>query len=195
MNLDGLFHRLPLLVTERLLLRPLTLEDVAAIFAYASDPEVARYVTWPAHRTVDDSLAFLQSVLDDYAADRVAPWGIVPRTTDEPIGTCGFVDWQPAHQRAELGYALARPSWGRGYMTEAVGAVISFGFEHMGLNRIEALCEPPNVGSSRVMEKLGMSYEGLLRSYMCYGGGCRDLKIYSILRHEWRTPPNRPPGG
>jgi ribosomal-protein-alanine N-acetyltransferase len=189
MTAEGVFRNLPPLRTERLLLRPLGLDDAAAMFAYASDPEVTRYVTWPAHRTVDDSLAFLHSVIEAYKRDEVAPWGVVLRAGGVLIGTCGFVDYQPARQRAELGYALGRLSWGQGYMSEAVRAVIAFGFNHLKLNRVEAMCEPPNIGSSRVMEKVGMTYEGLLREYLCYQGRCRDLKIYSILRREWSPPP------
>jgi ribosomal-protein-alanine N-acetyltransferase len=188
MTIDGLFRDLPPLHTARLLLRPLVLEDAPAMFAYASGPEVTRYVTWPAHRSADDSLAFLRSVIEAYDRDEVSPWGIVLRASGVLIGTCGFVDWQPAHQRAELGYALGRSYWGQGYMTEAAHAVVASGFAYLELNRIEALCEPPNVGSARVLEKVGMTYEGLLREYLCYQGRRRDLKVYSILRRDWVPP-------
>jgi ribosomal-protein-alanine N-acetyltransferase len=191
MTIEGLFRNLPSLATRRLLLRPLTLEDAPAMFAYASDPEVTRYVTWPTHRSLDDSLAFLHSVIEAYRRDEIAPWGIVLGAIGGLIGTCGFVDCRSAHRRAELGYALGRCYWGQGYMTEAVRAVIAFSFDQLALNRIEALCEPPNVGSSRVMEKAGMTYEGLLRQYLCYQGRCRDLEIYSILRRD-REPPLAP---
>jgi ribosomal-protein-alanine N-acetyltransferase len=103
MTNEGLFQNLPSLSTRRLLLRPLVLEDAPAMFAYASDPEITRYVTWPAHRTLDDSLAFLQSVVDAYRQNQVAPWGVVLRSPGVLIGTCGFADYQPAHRSVANG--------------------------------------------------------------------------------------------
>jgi ribosomal-protein-alanine N-acetyltransferase len=102
------------------------------------------------------------------------------------VGTCGIVSWEPHHARAELGYALSRDYWGRGLMAEAVCAMISFGFDKMNLNRIEARCIAENVASARVMEKAGMIYEGTLRQRELIKGEHRDIKVYSVLRDERR---------
>ncbi len=178
--------QIPRLETERLVLRQMTFDDAAAVFAYASDPEVASLTTWESHATIDDSREFLERVMSWYADGFGGPWGIVLKADDRLIGTCGLAI-TPQHVRAELGYAIGRPWWGQGLMTEAVLEVIRFGFEELGLNRIEARCVPPNIGSARVMEKAGMTYEGTIREQVYVKGSFDDLKMYSILRREWRA--------
>jgi ribosomal-protein-alanine N-acetyltransferase len=191
-NVEDVFGDLQSLETERLLLRKLSLEDAGDLFAYASDPEVARYTTWEAHKTIDDSRTVLSQWVDLYATGQVAPWGVVHKGDAKLIGTCGFVSWAPRHARAEVAYALSRPYWGKGYTTEAVRAVIAFGFNTKGLNRIEARCDIPNIASARVMEKVGMKFEGVLRQQLFVKGVYVDLKMYSILRTEWAAePPGR----
>ncbi|MDR7482064.1 MAG: GNAT family protein [Armatimonadota bacterium] len=184
-RVEEVFGDLPVLETPRLLLRPLTLEDAADIYAYASDPEVSRYVTWHAHRSIEDTRTFLHGALALYAAGQVAPWGMVHRADGKVIGTCGFVSWYPDHGRAEIGYSLARAYWRQGYTTEAVRRIMRFGFEVMALNRIEARCEIPNVASARLLEKVGMTFEGILREHVYGKGRYRDMQMYSILRREW----------
>ena len=190
MYLDDIFSNLPPLATPRLMLRRISWHDAPDVFAYASDPEVARYTTWEAHRSLDESRDFISYILDLYMNGQVAPWGVILKTSHKLIGTCGFVAWNVTHARAEIGYALGRAYWGQGLMTEAAREVVEFGFERLDLNRIEARCEVPNVASARVMEKLGMSYEGTLREQMYTKGRFCDLKLYSILRREWT--PRRP---
>jgi ribosomal-protein-alanine N-acetyltransferase len=97
---------------------------------------------------------------------------------------CGFGDLNAWHARGVLVYALNRNHWGKGYATEAVGAAITFGFTSLGLERIEALVMLDNPASAHVLEKVGMRYEGVLRSYMRIRGAFYDLRMYSILRAE-----------
>lgn len=175
----------PNLRTNRLLLRPLTLRDAESVFAYASNPEVARYMPWEAHRTVGDSRTFLKSVVDGYREGGLN-WGIVYVGDGRFVGTCGMEE-EREHARAEVGYVLHRSYWGRGLMPEAVAAVIRRGFENEGLERIQARCDAENVASARVMEKAGMSYEGTLRRYQRTKGRLRDMRFYAILREEYRS--------
>ena len=177
---------LPTLETERLILRKMTPADAEAVFAYASDPEVTRYVIWDTHRTIEDSEIFLRSTVERYENAEAADWGIVRKENGRFIGGCGIVGWDLDHARAEMGYVLSREYWGQGLMPEAVRAMISFGFERMGLNRIEARCMVENVASARVMEKAGMTYEGTLRKREFIKGAYRDIKLYAILRSEYR---------
>lgn len=181
------FGDLRTLETPRLILRRMILEDVPDVFAYASDSEVARYTTWEAHATVEDSRRFVEWVLEQYATVQVAPWGVVHKGERKLIGTCGFVTWFPRHARAEVAYAIGRRYWNQGLTTDALREVIRFGFERMGLNRIEARCMPENVASERVMQKVGMTFEGLLRQQMYVKGRYDDLKLYSILRGEFEA--------
>ncbi len=171
--------------TSRLLLRRLEPGDAADVFAYASDPEVARFTTWEAHQTIEDSRRFLESVAEQYATGQVSPWGVVHRGDGKVIGTCGFMWWRPRHARAEIAYAIGRRYWNQGLTTEAVREVIRFGFERMRLNRIEARCMPENAASERVMQKAGMSFEGILRESMFVKERFDDLKLYAILHREY----------
>lgn len=188
-TVEDVFGDLPSLETERLLLRKMRLDDAGDLFEYASDPEVARYTTWEAHKTIDDSRTALSHWMELYNTGQVAPWGMEHKRDGKLIGTCGFVHWNPRHARAEVAYALSRQYWGKGYTAEAVRAVIAFGYHTMGLNRIEARCDVPNVASARVMEKAGMKLEGVLRQQMFVKGEYVDMKMYSILRVEWAAGP------
>lgn len=185
MEVADIFGDLPGLETERLLLRRVTADDVDDIFDYACDSDVAAHTTWEPHATVQDSRRFVESVLQKYAAAEVAPWGLVLKTDGRLVGTCGFVYWAPRHGRAEVAYALAHRLWGRGLMTEAVRRVLSFGFEVMGCNRIEARCLPENVASAAVMGKGGMCYEGVIREQIYVKGAYRNVRLYSVLAREW----------
>jgi RimJ/RimL family protein N-acetyltransferase len=181
------FADLPELETERLLLRKMRFDDAEAMFAYASDPEVSRYVLWDTHRSIEDSEGFLRSAMEGYERGDFGGWGVVLKDDGAFVGTCGIdVGYAPEHARAELGYVLSREHWGKGLMPEAVRAVIRFGFGRMGLNRVEARCIAENTASARVMEKAGMNYEGTLREREFIKGAYRDIKLYSILRREYR---------
>jgi [ribosomal protein S5]-alanine N-acetyltransferase len=181
------FADLPGLETERLLLRKMRFDDAEAMFAYASDPKVSRYVLWDTHRSIEDSEGFLRSAMEGYERGDFGGWGVVLKDDGAFVGTCGIdVGYAPEHARAELGYVLSREHWGKGLMPEAVRAVIRFGFGRMGLNRVEARCIAENTASARVMEKAGMNYEGTLREREFIKGAYRDIKLYSILRREYR---------
>jgi ribosomal-protein-alanine N-acetyltransferase len=181
------FEDLPELETGRLLLRKMRLDDAPAMFAYASDPEVTRYVLFETHRSVEDSEAFLRLAVEGYERGDFGGWGVVLKDSGSFVGTCGVdMGYVPEHARAELGYVLSREHWGKGLMPEAVRAVIRFGFGRMELNRIQARCMIENTASARVMEKAGMTYEGTLREHELIKGAYRNIKVYSILRREYR---------
>lgn len=185
MNLIDILAHLPSIETERLLLRKITLNDASDMFEYASNPEVSQYTMWSTHTSIEDTKYFLQSLTKMYKRRELVDWGIVHKAEKKFIGTCGFVEWSMTHSRAEIGYALSRRYWGEGYMSEAVNAVIEFGFREMSLNRIMGRCEVNNIASARVMEKVGMQMEGILRQHLFVKDRYWDLKIYSILREEF----------
>lgn len=190
MQIEDVFSDLPTLETDRTILRKLRSEDEEDIFHYGSDEEVSRYTAWPTHQTMEDTRLYLMRVLHKYSQHAVAPWGIVDKETGKVIGTSGFMAWDVRHAKAELGYALSKDYWNRGYMTEVIRTIISFGFERMKLVRIEASCLTSNLGSARVMEKAGMSYEGLLRQTIFVKGKHEDLKLYSIVMDDYRNQSN-----
>lgn len=184
MEIEDIFTNLPTLETNRLILRKLTLDDAEDMFEYASDPEVPKYTTWSVHKSITDTKNFLEVIIEEYHNHEVSPWGIIHKADQKLIGACGFVNWLIDDDRAEIGYVLSRKYWRQGYMTEAISAVIDFGFRTMQLNRIEARCRIQNLASAKVMEKLGMKFEGILRQQMFCKGKYHDMKMYSILKGE-----------
>jgi ribosomal-protein-alanine N-acetyltransferase len=185
--MDTEFGDMPVLETARLRLRRLTYDDAEDMFAYASDPEVTRYLMWLPSRSIEESLEFIMTAVERYRNRQPAPWGMELKTEGRIIGTCDYIHWWPAHERAEIGYALSRQYWGQGLMTEAVREIIDYGFRVKGINRIQAMCEIPNIGSARVMEKSGMIYEGILREYMVQRGELRSMKLYAIIKKDRQT--------
>ncbi|RZT23788.1 GNAT family N-acetyltransferase [Fictibacillus sp. BK138] len=185
MNVQDIYKEIPSLETERILLRKITMDDLEDMFEYGSDEDVAKYVTWDKHKTTNDTKEFIEFVLGRYEKGEVAPWGIELKENGKFIGTVDFVSWSPYHNNAEIGYVLSKPYWGKGITTEAVHELIRFGFGKMDLVRIQARCFMENIGSERVMEKIGMTYEGVIRKGMFAKGEHRDLKLYSLLKEEF----------
>ncbi len=186
--LRGLFAQLPRLETERLVLRPVTYDDVPAIHEYCSDPDVARYTAWRPHESLLVTQAYVGAVQDQYRRDEPSPWGVEHREQRSLIGTCGFVARTPEHHRAEIGYTLARSYWGQGLMTEAVHAVIAYAFTNLDVNRIEAICDAENLASARVLEKSGLTFEGILRDYLLIKGRYRNVRMYAAVRDGQSLP-------
>lgn len=176
---------MPDLHTPRLRLRKLNMRDAQDIYRYSRDPEVARHVLWDAHRSIGDSRAYLRYMLRRYRSHEPASWGIELIETGRIIGTIGFMWVQEDNAAAEVGYSLARDCWGRGYMTEALRAVIQYGFDHMTLNRIEAQHETTNPASGAVMRKCHMQHEGTLRSRLFNKGHYVDVELYAILKRDF----------
>ena len=186
MNIVDIYADLQPLKTKRMLLRKLVQDDINDMYTWASDPEVAQYVTWEAHTSIAETQDFIDRTLSRYKHAKLGPWAMVNREDNRMIGLNGFIEWETKHSRAELGYVLSKDCWGKGYMTESKKAIVDFGFQHMNLNRIAARCRVPNIGSARVMEKCGMTYEGIMRSVTYTKGAFHDLKLYAITKNDWR---------
>ena len=187
MEIERIYSNLPILETERLILRKVIFEDVEDMYLYGSDEEVAKYVTWDRHKTLADTKSYIELILNKYQNKQVAPWGIEYKKNGKLIGTIDFVWWQPNHKIAEIGYVLSKQYWGKGLTTEAVEALLKFGFNHMELTRIQARCFVENIGSSKVMEKSGMLFEGIIRSGLFVKGKHQDLKMYAILKEDYNV--------
>lgn len=180
-----IFKSLPILETQRLRLRKLSMRDAGDVFEYASVPEVAEHVTWEYHRNISDTMHYLRFITQQYEDGIPSPWGIIHKDLGKLIGTIGYHVWSLPNKCGEVGYALSREYWNKGYITEAFREVIRYGFERMRLNRIEATCKLPNTASERVMIKCGMSYEGIMRKKLFAKGEFHDLKLYSLLLEDW----------
>jgi [ribosomal protein S5]-alanine N-acetyltransferase len=181
-----IFKGTPQLETKRLILRKLTLDDADDIFEYASDDEVTQYMIWDTHKSIEDARGFISFVLGRYERDEAGEWGICLKGTGKLIGAIGFPWCDTKNRRAEIGYVLSKSYWGQGIMPEVVGRVLQFAFEEMGLNRIECCHFLPNEKSGRVMQKAGMSFEGVARERIVAKGRYWDIKQYAILRSEYK---------
>jgi ribosomal-protein-alanine N-acetyltransferase len=178
------FSSLPVLQTERLILRPLRRKDAADIFSYASDPEVTRYVLWDPHRSVSETRGYIRYILALYRRGLPSSWAVVHREAGRVIGTIGFMWYSEANSSAEVGYSFSREFWNRGLATEALSAVIRSAFASLPINRIEAQHDIRNPASGRVMEKSGMRKEGILRQRLKNKGEFIDTVLYAILRAD-----------
>lgn len=167
--------------TKRLLLRPFELKDVNDVLAYASDPEWSRFLPVARPYTVRDAEEFVSRQI-------LKNWDEKPRFAIEFKGVVvGSVRLtiETEQSIASLRYSIARPCWNRGLMTEAVTAVMGWGFDEFGLQKVYSRVDAGNNASWRVMEKIGMTLEGTLRSHSVNRGVRHDYLSYGILRHEW----------
>lgn len=172
-----------ILSTERLLLRKPRMEDAPVIFdSYAQDPEVMRYLVWKPHQTVQETYQFLNACEELWQTGKDFAYAIALKVEGKLIGMFGF---HPMKVKVEVGYVLARPYWGKGYMTDVLRAVIEWAFTQPEICRVQAICDVENVSSSRVMEKAGMIREGLLRRYVLHpniSAEPRDAYMYAIVK-------------
>lgn len=173
---------MPQLSTPRLLLRELHPDDHGGVHAFAADPAVTRHTDWGPN-TPEDTAAFLAEAVRDAGARprRRYTLAVVERDRGMIAGSAELFVVSPAHRRGELGYALARRCWGRGYATEAARALLAFGFGPLGLHKISATCDPDNLGSARVLAKVGMAREGYLRDQLLVRGVWRDRLLFAAF--------------
>ncbi len=172
--------------TERLILRRYTLEDAPMMFKnWASNPEVTKYLTWPAHSSVDVTCMIIQSWLESYDKPDTYHWGLQMKQTGELFGDISVVRIAEPILEAEVGWCMGRAWWGNGYMPEAARAVIAYLFNEVGFNRVCARHDTENPKSGRVMQKVGMSFEGVYRQGGLNNRGIVDEAHYAILRADF----------
>jgi [ribosomal protein S5]-alanine N-acetyltransferase len=176
------------LETDRLLLREFVPEDWEAVHRYASDSEVSRFMDWEPFRDGAETRAFLAKKL---IAQKARPrrdyqFAVLLKQDNRLIGSCSVAFSHIPSREAELGYNYERAAWGQGYATEAALAVVAFSFREVDQHRIWATCDPANVGSMRVLEKIGMQREGYLREHRWMKSRWRDSLLYAILVQDWR---------
>jgi ribosomal-protein-alanine N-acetyltransferase len=170
--------------TKRLVLRALTHEDADDMFAYARDPEVSRYLSWSAHRTVADSHAFIAWAVSRYRQGAPAPWAVALDGT--VIGTATFLDVHETHRFTSIGYVIGRSHWGNGYAPEITRALLEEAFERRGFNRVEAQVRSDNIRSAHVLKKAGLRFEADLRQRFFINNRFYDSKMYCLLAEQWR---------
>ena len=186
MQIEKFLKTIPNFETDRLILRKIEINDLEDIFEFSSDPEVAHHMTWEVNKSKEETLNnFINVVIENYEKGQTGSLAIVHKESNKVIGTCSFIEWSNEHSNAEIGYVLNRNYWGLGIATEAINELIKLGFETIQLNRIQGRCDIDNIGSEKVMLKVGMCYEGTLRKNEFIKGEFKDTKIFSILKEEF----------
>ena len=183
--------KVPVLETERLILRGWKRRDAAALYDYARDPQVGPNAGWKPHAGVGESRMIITSLFQQNTT-----WAITLKPdfaegvpADPPIGSIGFETdaYRPNINSREMGYSLSRAFWGRGIMTEAARRLLAYGFEELDLSSVMIRTGEANERSQRVISKCGFRYEGTLRQcYRMYDGQIRDSRVYSMLRGEYQ---------
>jgi ribosomal-protein-alanine N-acetyltransferase len=181
------------LESERLILRRYEISDAPAMFKnWATDPLTTKYLTWEPHESLMVTTEFLSGLITLYSNPKFYTWVIELKDENTVIGSVNLHSVTDRDERVELGYCMGSRWWNKGLMTEAVGTVIDFAFEHLGAYKVCAEYREENVASGRVMMKNKMVFEGRLRSHVRNNDGSfSDILYYGILRDEWLEHKNR----
>ncbi len=169
---------IPVIETDRLVLRTLQLDDAEDIYGYAQDDLVARPGMWEPYASFDKCVAHVERLVAD---ERLMWWVLEHKIDRRVIGRVELSGWIRSDAHAELSYALSRPYWGQGLMTEAAAVAADYGWRELGLHRLSATVRPENVASVRVLQRLGMEREGRLRDYRRLYGEWVDVDVYAAI--------------
>lgn len=181
------WERLPTINTDRLSLRWISGDDVDAFYTIYSNPEVMRYWSTPPLADRAAASKLVNEIHEGFKRRELLKWGIALRTDDTLIGSVTLFHPDFTHRRAEIGYALGRAHWGKGYMQETLKAVLRYAFEVLHFHRIEADVDPRNAASIRTLERLGFQREGYLRERWQVNGEIQDALFYGLLRPDWES--------
>lgn len=181
---DNITRIFPVITTSRLILRQLTIEDVTVLHKYWSDSDVLEYLSLEPFANIQESLDMIDILKNLYDDNQGARWVITAKDCGKVLGTCGFHNFKSEHRRVEMGYELGKEYWRQGIMTEALQAIIHYGFDTMKYNRIEAFVNFGNIRSKKILEKNGFKLDGLLREYEFNRSKFVDQYCYSLLKSE-----------
>jgi [ribosomal protein S5]-alanine N-acetyltransferase len=176
------FNHLETLTTDRLLLRAMAIEDSEALHMLKADPEVTRLYGEAPHTSIEQTKVWVQECIDGLKEGEVIVWTIVLRSTGTPIGEICYWHFEHDDHHAELGYEIAHEHWHKGVMSEALPPIIAYGFNVLGLHRIEATPLAMNEASQRLLERNGFRKEGNLRDRIYFDGEYLDELFYALIK-------------
>ena len=179
--------RFPVLTTSRLVLRETADRDAEAIFEMEGDPVAMRFWSRPPMKTPAEAQASVERAKGFFPARAGLRWSITRLEDDLMLGHVSLFNFNEQSGRADIGYGLVRRHWGRGYMHEALTAVVDHAFGPLGLRRLEADIDPRNEASVRALERLGFAREGLLRERWQVVDEISDSVLMGLLAREWRS--------
>ena len=181
-NYNEILYKNQTIQCKDILLRKFEESDAKDILKYASDEEALRYIDWGGSKTIEEIKA---NIYDVYWA-RPGVWAIADKDSNKVLG-CIDIRIVETHRKASFGFILNRDHWGKGYMTQALSAVLKVAFEELELNRVEAVHFVGNEGSGRVMEKCGMEKEGVLIQNEYIKGKYVDHVVYGIIKSKYEA--------
>lgn len=173
--------------TERLVMRRFNIDDVDSMFNnWASDNDICKYMRWTRHENKEETKKIISGWVDFYSKKSFYQWAITLKGNDEPIGAIGLFVVNELDLCGDVGYCISKKYWGQNIATEALKGVLQFAFETIGFNRIETYHSINNPSSGRVMQKSGMTFEGLARQKYKSIYGFEDSNMYSILKEDFK---------
>jgi ribosomal-protein-alanine N-acetyltransferase len=179
--LEFTFNPFPVIETERLILRRVTNDDANAVFEIRSNPETMKFIPRPLLKNTDEALELIAEIDSKITANTGINWAITLKDNPKLLGIIGYYRTQPENYRSEIGYILLPEFHGKGIVSEAVNRLIRFGFEDLKLHSIEAVIDPENIASEKVLQKCGFVKEAHFKESDFHGGRFVDKVIYSLL--------------
>ncbi|UPT70532.1 MAG: GNAT family N-acetyltransferase [Flavobacterium sp. JAD_PAG50586_2] len=180
------FHPFQNIETERLLLRRINESDVEEVFALRGNQETMKYIPRPLTKSKEDALQHIAMIEEKIVNNTGINWGITIKGNPKIIGIIGHYRISPENHRAEVGYMSFPETNGKGYMSEALKAVLAYGFEQMNLHSIEAVIDPANIASEKLLQKNGFVKEAHILENELWEGKFWDTVIYSLLKKNWK---------
>ncbi len=181
--MENAFATFPEIETERLILREIMPDDAPAIYRLFSDDQVTRYYDLTTYTALSQAEELVDFFDESFELERAIRWGLERKSDGALLGTCGYV-WLRQY-RGEIGYELHSAHWRQGYMSEAIDAILDFGYTELELNRIEALVMVDNAASVGLLQSLGFTQEGILRQHDFFKGAFHDMRLFSLLKEEY----------
>ncbi len=179
------FSPFPILESERLRFRKLTITDAPEILKLRGNPETMKYIPRPLINDIDGSLAHIKMINDKIDENNDINWAVTEKGNNKCIGIMGFYRTQPEHFRTELGYMITPEHWGKGYVTEAVTVLLDFAFNSLQFHSIEAVIDSRHTASERVLQKVGFVKEAHFKENFYYNNEFTDTVIYSLLKRNF----------
>jgi len=180
------FHPFQNLETERLILRRLTNDDFEEVIALRGNPETMKFIPRPLVKTKEDALEHLRMMEEKIVNNTGINWGITIKGNLKIIGIIGHYKIQPENHRSEIGYMMLPETNGKGYMSEAIKAVLAYGFDYLNLHSVEAVIDPDNVASEKILQKIGFVKEAHILENELWDGKFWDSVIYSLLKRNFK---------
>lgn len=180
------FNPFPVLQTQRLSLRQITMADAEDFFLLRSNKEAMKYIDKALFQSVTDAYELINRIEEGVMANERISWGISLKENPKLIGTISFHRIEKEHFRAEVGYMLFPEYWNKGLLSEAMKAVLDFGFNTVKLHSIEGIINPKNLISAKLLQKFGFVKEAYFKESFFYNGNFLDTEIYSLLKSDYK---------